>query len=574
MTPTGNSAEVLIVGAGPTGLTLACDLARRGVPFRIIDQQEQPSQHSKALAIHARTLECFEQLELTDDLCRRGRRIHALNLYADGQCIARFDFQHLDTPYPFALVLPQNETEQFLIERLTLLGERVERPNQLETLEFLRENIMAIIQDPRSNQRRDPQAVSWVVGCGGARSAVRTCLEIPFEGERYDESFLLGDLTVNGDLPSDEAHVFLSPNGVLLAIPLPWEDCYRLVVDETHQSLRKVDADITIQDFQDYWRQRVGRESGSRNVLSQLCWHSQFRIARRLVRSYRKGHVLLAGDAAHVHSPVGGQGMNTGIQDAFNLGWKLALVSGGYSRESLLDTYEQERRPVAASLLSGTHWGTKLITLRHPVSRWVRNHLVTLVSQSQVFQQRMVHALAELDTQYPQSPIVRAQQINTTVKQKWKTRIFSGRGALNATAPPDVGERAPDVSFRQADMKVCRLSQFLRSPHHTMLIFIGRTLPRESQPMLENLHDLIGKAFVPNVRILVVQTANDQSNLHPECSIIRDSDGTLHLRNGADLEQCCVYVIRPDGYVGYKSQPIEVTQLQQYFSKIILSPSS
>jgi len=282
--PTNNS-EILIIGAGPTGLTLACDLARRGISYRIIDQNERPSQHSKALAIHARTLECFEQIGLADELCRRGRKIYALNLYADEQRLARVDFQHLDTPYPFILVLPQRETEDLLNECLTSQGGRVERPIQLVAMESLTDHIRATMHDRRSNQQHDPVSTPWLVGCDGAHSSVRTYLDLPFQGGPYEDSFLLGDLFLEGPLPSDEAHIFLSPYGLLFAIPLPERHGFRVVIDETHAPSLTSETDLTLSDFQAYWSQRVGNGPGANSRLSQLSWKSQFRISRRLVSS-------------------------------------------------------------------------------------------------------------------------------------------------------------------------------------------------------------------------------------------------------------------------------------------------
>ncbi|WP_454062374.1 FAD-dependent monooxygenase [Candidatus Nitrospira salsa] len=553
-------ADVLIVGAGPTGLTLACDLARRGIAYRIIDQDEQPSQHSKALAIHARTLECFEQLGLTDELCRRGRKIHALNLYADGRQIARLDFQHLNTPYPFVLVLPQRETEGLLIERLTSLGGTVERPIRLSAIERHPENITAIVHDMRSEQREDPVSASWLVGCDGAHSSVRTCLTLPFEGEQYVESFLLGDLTIEGDLPSDEGHIFLSPSGVLFAIPLPNPHRYRVVIDATQAVPHQSDSKLVVQDFQASWTHRVGNGPGSTSKLSQLVWHSRFRISRRLVSTYRRGRVFLAGDAAHIHSPAGGQGMNTGIQDAFNLGWKLALVNQGLSPESLLDSYEVERRPIAASILAGTHWGTKMMTVGHPLMRWGRNHLASLLNQFPTIQDRIVKAVAELDTRYPDSDII----IDQISHHNWG---FSRRKNLfsNRESRPCAGERAPNVILSsETPHEYHCLFDVFQHQHHTLLFFQGLNRNAPSIQEFNALHSGFDTRFSHLVHSVFVTINSIQP--HISVAYIRDSNGVVHRRYGAD--QCCVYVIRPDGYVGYTSQPTTRRSLEKYFSHL------
>jgi len=564
-TPT-KDPEILIIGAGPTGLTLACDLARRRISHRIIDHNEHPSQHSKALAIHARTLECFEQIGLTNELCRRGRKIYVLNLYADEQRLARLDFQHLNTPYPFVLVLPQRETEHLLNERLISYGGRVERPVQLVAMEPLTDHVRATMHDQRANSQHDSVSASWVVGCDGAHSSVRTNLDLPFQGASYENSFLLGDLTLEGDIPSDEAHIFLSPYGLLLAIPLPERHHFRVVIDETYAPSSASDTDLTLSDFQTFWSQRVGDGPGADSRLSQLDWHSRFRISRRLVSSYRKGRVFLAGDAAHVHSPAGGQGMNTGIQDAFNLGWKLELVHHGLSPESLLDSYQEERRPVAASILSRTHWGTHIMTLRHPLLRWIRNHAVSFLCHSPALQQKLAYAMAELDIHYGKSSIIDHQSPSTTKPSNWKKAIHSVRTGRQSPLPPKSGERVPDVTFRGAYTETCRVYDLLRGPHHTLLLFSGFDTGPFSQGVLDTIDRLVEGRFAPHIQSHLVFTTDHRSARLPASSLVHDIDGTLHRRFGAD--QCCAYVIRPDGYVGYTSQPIQAVRLQDYLSKI------
>src|SRR5215472_12855237 len=314
---------ILIVGAGPTGLTAALELLRHGVSCRIIDQCPSPSTTSKALGIHSRTLEVFEALKVLDPFLASGRKLHAFNAFAGTQRLAHVSFDELEAPYPFVLSLPQCETERILTRELRARGVEIERSKKLTALTLLSDHADVEVADLTTN-RVDRSSHPWIIGADGAHSAVRKALEIPFDGEALAEDFMLADVAIDWDRPIDETHVFFSPAGILAALPLPGERRYRLVVDLPERLPPEPVLKDTTQClalFQAWMDRRA--HSGIR--ISEPTWISHFRIQSRIVPTYRKGRAFLAGDAAHIHSPVGGQGMNTGIQDAFNLGWKLAL---------------------------------------------------------------------------------------------------------------------------------------------------------------------------------------------------------------------------------------------------------
>lgn len=337
-------AQVLITGGGPTGLVLACDLVRRGVAVRIIDKAPTPPTGSRGKGLQPRSLEVFDDLGVLDAMLAEGTDYPTIRRYANGNVVweGRMHEPVEPTeavPYPNILLLPQPRTEQLLRDRLATLGGRVEHGVELIDVEQHDDGVTARLS---TGERI---TVDYLVGADGGRSVVRKRLGIGFEGETYEtERMLIGDVLADG-LDRDHWHIWANPAepGRWLAMcPLPGGELFQLVAP--------VDADeepeLTLKALQ----RAVDAATGGGVRLRELTWSSVYRPNIRMVDRFRVGRVFLAGDAAHVHSPAGGQGLNTGIQDAYNLGWKLAAVLTGAPAE-LLDTYEEERLPVAAEVL-------------------------------------------------------------------------------------------------------------------------------------------------------------------------------------------------------------------------------
>jgi len=352
------NTDVLIVGSGPTGLTLAVDLARRGVSFRIIERDTQGRggdagqaylAGSRGKGLQPRTLEVFDDLGVIDEILRTGEVYPLIRIYAGRLPVWKAHMhKHQEpteaTPYPMTIMQPQWRTERILRDRLAELGGKVETGVELVEFSQDADSVSAVLRDA-SGQTSTIRA-SYLVGADGGRSAVRKTLGIGFLGEtREEERMVLGDVKIEG-LARDEWQVWINPLRMRLkaaVCPLPNTDTYQL----TAPIAPGVEPDLTIEGF----RRLLAEGSGRRDVrLTELIWASVYRVNIRMVDRYRSGRVFLAGDAAHVHSPAGGQGLNTGVQDAYNLGWKLARVLAG-GPESLLDTYEAERKPVAESIL-------------------------------------------------------------------------------------------------------------------------------------------------------------------------------------------------------------------------------
>jgi 2-polyprenyl-6-methoxyphenol hydroxylase-like FAD-dependent oxidoreductase len=546
-----SSERVLVVGAGPVGLTAACELLRRGVDVRIVDAAAARTDKSRALGIQARTLEALDGMGIADRFVAAGRKIHGMNVYVDGARIVHVDLDDIDSPYSYVLSLPQSETERILGEQIAWLGGRVEREVTLTELAQDADGVTATLVHAGGEERKD--RVAWLVGCDGAHSATRHALGLPFEGTPYEESFVLGDVRIRWDLPEDEAHAFLSSNGVVAALPLP-HGRWRIVAEAA------IDAP-TADDLAALLHERGAPTATVRDD----GWMTPFRIHRRMVTRYREGRVFLAGDAAHVHSPLGGQGMNTGMQDAYNLAWKLALVAIGAAPESLLDSYDAERRPIAAGILRGTDLATKVVTLRNPLGRGVRDHLAALLSSLEVVQKRLLAQTSEIAVGYRESPIVGERQSSVT-----KATVGHRVGELPTIADwvgfgggPHPGDRAPDVTF---DDEGSLLSLF-RHTGHTLLLFDGAAPTPEGYANLASIARRAREQWGALVNAwIVVPRRSRPKDLEGEERVLLDARGVLHRRYGAGSE--CLYLVRPDGYVGFRSQPASWNALCDHLGDI------
>ncbi|HEY1879167.1 MAG TPA: FAD-dependent monooxygenase [Caulobacteraceae bacterium] len=358
-----NETEVLIVGAGPTGLVLALFLQRLGVTFRIIDTTATPGETSRALAVHARTLEFYDQIGLAEAVVERGVRIAAVGMWAGGRARARAQFGDIGkglSPFPYALVLPQDEHERLLIDRLADLGVEVERPVSLASFEVAPGGIAARLI--AADGAEEHIEAKYIAGCDGARSRVREVIGGGFPGGTYSRMFYVADVEASGPIVNGDLNIGLDAADFLAVFPLRGEGRVRLVGD-----LEGADReDLSFDDVGRAVIDRLGVEIKSVN------WFSSYRVHHRVAAKWRSGPAFLLGDAAHIHSPVGGQGMNTGIGDAVNLAWKLAAVLKGCAGESLLDTYEPERIAFAHRLVASTDNAFKLISQDGLLARFMR----------------------------------------------------------------------------------------------------------------------------------------------------------------------------------------------------------
>jgi 2-polyprenyl-6-methoxyphenol hydroxylase-like FAD-dependent oxidoreductase len=340
--------DVLIVGAGPTGLVLALWLTRRGVRVKIVDKTAELGTTSRALAVQARTLELYRQIGLADAVVEGGRRVFSGNLWVAGQHIAHFDFGDMGagiSQFPQPVIFPQDEHERLLVERLSALGVEVERRTELVGFEDSGTHVKARLKRPDGSEETCEAA--YIAGCDGARSAVRETLKIEFPGGLYNHLFYVADVEATGPVMNGEIHIDFDPTDFLAAFPLKGQDRARLIgtvsadAGHKHENLSWDEVSRRVVE-----RMRINVE--------RVNWFSTYRVHHRVADHFVKGRAFLLGDAAHIHSPVGGQGMNTGIGDAVNLAWKLAEVLHGRANASLLDSYEPERIGFARRLVTTT----------------------------------------------------------------------------------------------------------------------------------------------------------------------------------------------------------------------------
>jgi 2-polyprenyl-6-methoxyphenol hydroxylase-like FAD-dependent oxidoreductase len=376
--------DVVIVGAGPTGLALGAELYRLGVSPLILDRQAEGQNTSRACVVHARTLEVLEGIGATPDLLQQGLIVPVFRIREGDRLLSSITFKDLKTAYPYTLMCPQNRVEAILLERLQSLGGSVQRPTEVTDL---RPSMNEVDVQIKNTEGAQTIRAKWVIGCDGAHSVVREKSAIPFEGGAYEESFLLADLEMDWPLDREEVTLFYSEDGLMVVAPLPG-DHYRVVATVQHAP-----AEPTVTDFESILKHR-GPQNGVISI-RRMVWASRFHIQHKVAQVLRKGRVILAGDAAHVHSPAGGQGMNTGIQD----GISLAAALNGTLRdgdESILNKWQKERLKVVHSVVDFTDRLTRIATLSSPILKRLRNTAVELIGNVPFAQHAIAEKLAEL----------------------------------------------------------------------------------------------------------------------------------------------------------------------------------
>jgi 2-polyprenyl-6-methoxyphenol hydroxylase-like FAD-dependent oxidoreductase len=521
---------VLIVGAGPTGLVLAIELARRGVPFHLIDRHPEPLGRERAIVVKSRSLEVFDSMGLAETFVRRGRIIRGVTLFSGGTKVASVDLDDLDSPFPFDLCLPEEETERILTDRLEQLGGRVERGVEFAGLERGKRSVRTRLRSLHDGERT--LEASWVVGTDGIHSGVRETIRDEFEGHDYPALWGVADAHLAGwDQPRDHATVQIEPP-VVIAFPLRdgrWRFTFRSE-SEDDDVLATVGARLAA----------ISPGATLRDADEPQLFHTHARVARR----YRIGRVVLAGDAAHACTPLEGHGMNTGIQDSHNLGWKLALVVSGAAPESLLDSYEAERRPVAQAIArSGDDAEARAAHLDPTASRTLIQFLATPEGAAAA-----AMAEAEIAFGYDQSPIC-------------------GEGPEPTVAcATRVGFRVGDAAPLHARNRTLRLRELVAGPDHTLFLMLGEADPAALDDGLA-LARAAAERYRPHVQAYVV-TSNAPTG-EDDVELLWDPAGALHERLGA--EQPCLCLVRPDGHLGFRGAPPSLASLQTHLRHVFRS---
>jgi 2-polyprenyl-6-methoxyphenol hydroxylase-like FAD-dependent oxidoreductase len=517
-----SNPQVLIAGGGPTGLAAALELSRFGIRTRIVEEMEGPATTSRAIAIQARTLEELELRGLAEEFLRLGHRAEGGDIYGDGKLLVHVDFTRIPSPYNFVLFLAQTETERILREALEAQGGAVEWGVKVTAIGLQPSGVTAVLE--HADGSIEEVTAAYVIDAEGAHSIIRNTLGLQFKGKTLDETFVLGDVQVDGNVPNLSFHIFSSENGLLALFPTG-DTQFRVVASNPPRDLAKTEMP-TIEELQALCDQR----SHIPIKLRELTWSSIFHVNSRMVKNLRAGRVFLAGDAAHIHSPAGGQGMNTGIQDAINLGWKLALVLEGKASERLLETYDEDRIPVMHSILSRTEAMTNAMggpsTLRSfflHLAPWIAN------------------------TDFAQEVATsRVSQIQLNYRNSLLSEDHFGDGALSA------GDRVPDVSVRitgtDAPAEARRLSTLLDASRFTLLLAnfqdvsaVRATLSKAASPWLA----------LADVAEIAAPAGDDAGKPFAEAFGAKPS----------------ITLIRPDAYVGFRGGEASAEDLIKYGDK-------
>ena len=395
MSDTQLDTDVLIVGAGPVGLFLANECARRGMRWRLIEARESQSQHSKALAVMPRTMEIFDMAGLAAPFLEAANRVTSIAMADPSRTLARMRFAPQESPYPFVAMVPQDVTERLLVEELRRKGGEVGYRTSFAGAVQHDDHVSATLE--QNGERRELRA-AFVVGCDGAHSAVRHTLDLQFLGKAYDASFMLADIETNEALPAEEMQLCPSESGPLAIFPMS-STRRRLVATVAKPQGDQPSLEVV---------RRVLAERGPRDMEARgMRWSSYFRVHHRQVTRLRAGRMFLAGDAAHIHSPIGGQGMNTGLHDVWNLAWKLDLAVRGRAGPLMLDSYDAERTPVIRKVIGMTHLMTRGLGTPSKPAQMARDLAIPLLFKLPPFRQSMVQRLSQLGVAYPGSQLVR-----------------------------------------------------------------------------------------------------------------------------------------------------------------------
>jgi 2-polyprenyl-6-methoxyphenol hydroxylase-like FAD-dependent oxidoreductase len=560
-----SSPDVLVIGAGPAGLTAAAEALRHGLSVRIIDQNESRSSFSKALVLHSRSLEIFQDMGFVENVLNSGRKFHALNIYVPGRRLARIVFEELewqDALFPFWLSIPQSETERCLEDHLNKLGGCVERNTELVNLEQFEDHVHVVIKHQGGST--ETLDVPWVVGCDGARSLTRSLLGLELKGKADDEVFILGDVKIDWDLPEDEGSNILSTEGILLIVPMPEARRFRIIAHMPGLSIT-AQPEITLELLQNL----VNRRAPVGMQLSDLTWSSTFTSKHFVVSQHRQGRVFMAGDAAHIHSPVGGQGLNSGIQDAYNLMWKLALVQYGHALPGLLDTYGDERHQTAQDLITNVGRATKIVTLKSSLAQKLRNQLAGILLNTAAVRNRMSRGVAMLDISYQHNPAIEDDLNASNMLHRFLGRFnkrINGGGA-DFRNGPSAGMCAPNVIMSSdGDGHAASLFDFYRGTQYTLMIFSGIAGSSDIRALLE-----LGTAIQAKYRASIqhyILLSKPSPELPGKEHIIVDANQSIHRNYGAC--QPCIYLIRPDQYIAYRSQKLDRDKLIMYLDRVLV----
>ena len=523
-----SDTEVLIVGAGPTGLMMACQLAINKVPFRIIDKTEDHTAQSRALVIQARSLEIFDQMGVSDKAIQQGKVAKAIGAFFNGRKVLRITVNEIGkglTKFPFFLMLEQSRTESLLVDFLKERGRDVERRTELKTIRQSNSEVICVLKHGDGNE--ESVKSKYVVGADGSHSVVREQLNIPFGGKTYEESLFVLDCKAESDLPNDEMYLAFGKTALGGFFPLT-NGRWRILGDIPKELEGR--KEIVFEDIEKNFAARVHM-----NVkLYDPQWVSVYRSHHRYASTFRKGRCFLTGDAAHIHSPVGAQGMNTGLQDAYNLAWKLALVIRGSAKEDLLNTYTEERIAIARNLVRTTDRVFNLVTSGNLFLKTLRLYIIPVAlklatpifQKFNLLQKFLFKTASEIGINYRKSSVSQGASLGTFPKHA-----------------PRPGDRLPFLQFDDENGDETNIQEKLRNKFFCLFVFANK-ISGEMEKVIEPFKDSLSFEVIPFLK----QTE------------------TLYKRLG--IKQTGYYLIRPDMYIAYRADKFNSEHFGNYIHTI------
>lgn len=518
---------VLIVGAGPTGLMMACELARHGIPFRIIDKNAERTLSSNATWIQTLTIELFDHIGIANQFIEISNRCHGINLYINGKSLITIPLNYIESLYQFILMLPQSETERLLIEYLEKFKFKVERSAELINVKQNKNSVTSIIR--HEDGSNEVIISNWLIACDGANSTVREKCKMFFPGEDIKEQFIVADSQIDSYMSKEEVHVFFNEDEIFAAFPMG-DNRYRITANLHLPVQRKIYTNHEIIEM------AQERAYGAYYVKS-VAWISMFWVHSRVIKKMRDGLLFFAGDAAHIHSPAGGQGMNTGLQDAYNLAWKLALVIKGKAKPTLLNTYHAERYPIVNQIVKRTNQYTKMAINDNKFLSKLRQFAKKISRDKQKIAKKIAMDITQLTIQYQKSPIVNYKKISAK--------------------SPGPGQHALDVAITDS----IRLNDYLRNTMHNVLLFAGNG-GRNKLTKIYEIKNWLDLNYPDLFKTQII--AKEKFDLS---DIILDVNGKVHERY--HITAPSIYIIRPDNYIAYCSKNLDLNSIKKYVKKFL-----
>ena len=567
--------DVLIVGAGPVGLTLGCVLACLGVRHRILSKEPElrPIAESRAEGVHPRTLHLLEQLGLLELASAWGREAHGVTLHLGKARLARISLDDPETPFfPGALILEQGKVERVLAARLVELGGTVELGREVVSVSQREDQAEVVVRNAGGGE--STVRARYVVGCDGARSIVRSAAGVTFEGEANPGTYALADVDVRWDKEAfdDDLHIFMSPLLIIARLP---EGTWKVASLAPSGLEPGADAGAVLEALSTRLRTH-----GVQAQLGAARWTSVFRISWRMVNRMVSERIILAGDAAHIHSPMGGQGMNEGMHDAANLGWKLAAVVSGKANAKLLRSYDEERLPIIADVLKNTAEMTKLIELGSGFWSGVRDAVIPIAANLDVIQRAARLEFSGAHRALGASTLLLEHTMGLTEHLQ---RLGAGELHPNPVDEsafargPAPGRRAIDVdgvvSLAKPSSQPRRLFRIWADDGpafvHRLLLFTGDATAERLAEIVKSAGRITQNSSLPVDAYVVLPHVVDglETARSLGVDVLIDAAGSCAGAYGARWE--CAYLVRPDGFIGGRSQPIEEAALTENLKLII-----